>query len=180
MNAANFFLEFKLDINEIQKLNKMYFRDLYKKKVMLFLVVLLFVTVLFDFFNLRSDTDFIKWIVGSLVLVILFLLFYYSIVDVTCKMTFRLVKRLLRFEGFIEKYKFSFTNTFICIRSPMGVFTHDWSCIEKAIMTKDFLFLYIKDKNGYIISISNNYNDTRRMNELISFVNKNVTQIVKI
>ena len=180
MNAVNFFLEFKLDSNEIQKLNKMYFKDLYKKKVMLFLAVLLSVIVLFDFFNLRSDTDFIHWIVGSLVLVLLFLFFYYSIVDVICKMTFRLMKRLMQFDGFTEKYKFSFTNSFICIRSPMGVFTHDWSCIEKAIMTKDFLFLYIKDKNGYIISISNNYNNTRQMKELTSFVNKNVTQIVKI
>ncbi|KIO54769.1 YcxB family protein [Flavobacterium hibernum] len=180
MNAANFSLEFRLDMNEIRKLNKMYFKDLYKKRVMLFLAFMLFVVVFFDFFNLRNDNDFIQWIVGSLFLVILFLLFYYSIVDAICNMTFSLIKRLLKFERFVKKYQFSFTNSFICVRSPIGVFTHEWSCIEKAIITKDFLFLYVKDKNGYIISISNNYNDTRQMNELISFVNKNVTPITKI
>lgn len=180
MNTANFSLEFKLDLNEIRKLNKMYFKDLYKKKVMLFLAILLCTTVLFDFFNLKSDNDFIQWMIGSLVLIILFLLFHYSLVNAICKMTFHLIKRLLKFDGFIKKYKFNFTDSFICVRSPIGVFTHEWSCIEKAIMTKDFLFLYVKDKNGYIISISNNYNDSRQMNELVSFVNKNVTQIAKI
>lgn len=180
MNAANFSLEFKLDRIEIHKLNRMYFKDLYKKRVMFFLAILLFTAIFFDFFNLRSDNDFIQWTVGSLILVILFLLFHYSLVDMICKMTFQLIKRLLKFDRFIKKYKFSFTNSFICIRSPLGVFRHEWNRIEKAILTKDFLFLYVKDKNAYIISISNNYNNSRQMNELISFVNKNVTQITKI
>lgn len=180
MNTANFSLEFKLDMIEIRKLNKMYFKDLYKKRVMLFLVILLFTSVFWSFFNLKSDNDFVQWTLGSLVLIILFLLFYYSLVDAICKMTFRLIKRLLKFDGFLKKYTFSFTNSLICVRSPLGVFTHEWSCIEKVIMTKDFLFLYVKDKNGYIISISNNYNNSRQMSELISFVNKNVTQITKI
>lgn len=180
MNGANFSLEFKLDINEIQKLHKMYFKDLYKKKVMVFLSTLFFAFVFFNLFNLSSNNDIVQWIVGSLILVILFLLFHYSLVDAICKMTFHLIKRLLQFEGFVKKYKFSFTDSFICVRSPIGVFKHQWSCIEKVIMTKDFLFLHVKDKNGYIISISNKYNSSRQMKELISFVNKNVTQITKV
>lgn len=180
MNGANFSLEFKLDINEIQKLHKMYFKDLYKKKVMVFLTILFFATVFFDFFNFRNNNDIVQWILGSFILVILFLLFHYSLVDAICKMTFRLIKKLLQFDGFAKKYKFSFTDSFICVCSPIGVFKHEWSCIEKAIMTKNFLFLHVKDKNGYIISISNNYKDSRQMNELISFVNKNVTLITKV
>jgi len=62
----------------------------------------------------------------------------------------------------------------------LGEFAHKWTQIEKAILTKDFFFLYIKERNGYIISISNKDTETRNMKELIAFVENNVTQITKV
>lgn len=62
----------------------------------------------------------------------------------------------------------------------LGEIIHKWSQIEKAILTKDFFFLYIKDRNRYIISISNKDNNGRKMDELIAFVETNVTPITKV
>ncbi|MFH6994797.1 hypothetical protein [Flavobacterium sp. FlaQc-48] len=83
-------------------------------------------------------------------------------------------------DNFACKYRFHFTNSFICIHSPLGDFTHKWSKIEKAMLTRDFLFLYFKEKNGYIISISTKYSDRRNMEELISFVENNVIHVIKV
>lgn len=62
----------------------------------------------------------------------------------------------------------------------MGEIAHRWDQIEKAILTKDFLFLYIKDRNGYIITISNKDENGRNMDQLIAFVESNVTSIKKV
>jgi len=62
----------------------------------------------------------------------------------------------------------------------MGEVVHKWSQIEKAILTKDFFFLYVRGRNNYIISISSKYNNGRKIDELISFVEHNVTHINKI
>ncbi|MDQ6471702.1 YcxB family protein [Flavobacterium sp. LHD-80] len=91
-----------------------------------------------------------------------------------------MTKKLLKFDNFINKYKLNFTNSLIYVRSPLGEFTHKWSQIDKAILTKDFFFLYVKEKNNYIISISNKYNNDRNMTDLIAFVESNVTQVIKV
>ncbi|WP_370526659.1 YcxB family protein [Flavobacterium sp. MDT1-60] len=106
-------------------------------------------------------------------------MFQYSFVNTTCKITFELIKKLLRFDRFLVKYKFNFTNSFIYVHSPLGEFVHKWTQIEKAILTKDFFFLYVKEKNGYIISISNK-NENRNIKELITFVERNVIQVTKV
>lgn len=95
-------------------------------------------------------------------------------------MIFRLIKKVLKSENFANQYKLNFTSTSINICSPLGNFKHKWSKIEKAILTKDFLFLYVKDRNGYIISISNNCAGERNMEELISFVENNVVHVLKV
>jgi len=180
MSSANFSLEFDLNISEIRKLNKMYFKGICKKRVLFFLVAFLLAAIFFDFFNLNSDNDIIEWIIGNLFIVIAFLLFQYLFVNAISKVIFQLVNKLMQSEHFIRKYKFNFTNSFICVHSPLGEFVHKWCYIEKAILTKDFLFLYFKERNGYIISISNQYNGSRKMEELIAFVEKNVMHITKI
>ncbi|KAF2511406.1 YcxB family protein [Flavobacterium zhairuonense] len=86
----------------------------------------------------------------------------------------------MKFDKFISKYKFNFTNSFINVHSPLGEITHKWSQIEKAILTKDFFFLYVKERNGYIISISNKYDQYRNMEKLIDFVERKVTHVVKL
>ncbi|MNE61063.1 hypothetical protein D3C80_1562470 [compost metagenome] len=73
-----------------------------------------------------------------------------------------------------------FTNSKVCIRFPLGRLTHKWNTIEKAILTKNFLFLYIKEENNYIISISRKDYDCRKMEELLAFVEQNVTHIIKV
>ncbi|WP_431242055.1 YcxB family protein [Flavobacterium sp. P21] len=109
----------------------------------------------------------------------IFFLFQYSFVKTVSDLIFRLIKKLLKFDKFISKYKLNFTNSFIYVRSPIGEVSHKWSHIEKAILTKDFLLLYIKEKNGYIISISNKYNTNRNLGKLIAFVESNGTHITK-
>lgn len=180
MAIANFSLEFDLNTSEIRKLNKMYFKDIYQKKILFFLILLLLTVVTANLLFLSNDNDWGELLIGNLFLILFFLLFQYAFVDAICKLIFSLIKRLLKFEYFISKYKFNFTNSLVYIHSPLGEFAHKWSHIEKAILTKDFLFLYFKDKNGYIISISNKYNSNRKMEELIAFVEKNVTHITKI
>jgi hypothetical protein len=61
-----------------------------------------------------------------------------------------------------------------------GGFSHKWCKIEKAILTKDFFFLYVKEKNGYIISISNKCNNKRKISELVAFMENNVIQVTKV
>ena len=179
MNATNFSLEFELNKIEVRKLNKMYFKNLYKERVRIFSGILLLFSLLYGSFDLDNDADFIVWIIRNLLLIILFLMFQYSFVNTICKLIFRVIKKLLKSDTFIGRYKFNFTNSFIYVQSPLGGFAHKWTKIEKAILTKDFFFLYIKEKNGYIISISNKKED-RNMEKLLAFVETNVTHITKI
>lgn len=180
MNASDFSLEFELNGTEIQKLNKMYFKNLYKEKVTIFSIVLLLFSIVYDCFSLDDGNDLVIWIIRNLVLIVFFLIFQYSFVNAVCKMIFQMIRKLLKFDSFIKKYKFNFTNSFIYVHSPLGKIAHKWSQIEKAILTKDFFFLYVKEKNGYIISISNKNKDGRDIKELIAFVESNVTQITKV
>ncbi|SHM84264.1 YcxB family protein [Flavobacterium chilense] len=177
MNSSDFSLQFGLNVSEIQKLNKMYFENIYKDRILLASCAVLFFVI---FFDLRSEYDLIEWIIRSLALIIFFLMVQYSFVNSVCKIIFRLAKRFLKSERFVNKYRFHFTGSFICIHSPLGDFTHKWSKIEKAILTKDFLFLYFKERNGYIVSISNKGSNKRNMDELISFVENNVIHIIKV
>lgn len=180
MNTSNFSLVFELNASEIRKLNKMYFKNLYKERVTIISCIVLLYLMFFDSFNLGGDNDFIQWVIKNLVLVVLFFMFQYSFVNTICKIIFQLAKKLLRFDKFVSRYKFDFTNSFIRVHSPLGEFAHKWNKIEKAILTKDFFFLYVKDRNGYIISISNKCNDGRNMEKLISFVENNVVRITKV
>lgn len=180
MKTSNFFLEFDLNTSEIRKLNKMYFNNLYKERVIIFSAVMLLLVVFFDFFDLNDDVDYIQWLVRNLILIILFFLFQYSFVSTMSKVVLQFTKKLLKYHKFTDKYKFNFTNSSIYVHSPMGEFVHKWSQIEKAILTKDFFFLYVRGRNGYIISISNKYKSDRKIDELIAFVETNVTHITKI
>ncbi|KRB59966.1 YcxB family protein [Flavobacterium sp. Root186] len=179
MNTSNFSLEFRLNADEVRKLNKMYFKNLYKERVrILFGFVLLF-SIFYDFSEWNNGSDLIIWIIRNLTFVIIFLMLQCSFVNMICKLTFQLIKKLLRFDRLILKYKFNFTNSFIYVHSPLGEFVHKWTQIEKAILTKDFFYLYIKEKNGYIISISNK-NQNRDIKKLIAFIESNVIQITKV
>lgn len=177
MGTSTFSLEFDLNMAEIRNLHKMYFKDLYKKRIMFFLAVSLVVIVYSDW---HGNNDFFQWLIKDLLLVILFLVFHYPIVNTICKVTFRLIKKLLKFDRFSRQYKFSFTSSFITVHSPLGGVTHRWGQIEKAILTKDYFLLYIKDKNGYIISISNKENCTKKIEKLIAFIDGNVTHVERI
>ncbi|MBF4494775.1 hypothetical protein IR010_19710 [Flavobacterium sp. MR2016-29] len=176
----NFSLEFELNVVEIRKLNKMYFKNLYKERVSIFFSLLLFFSIVYDFFNLTTGNDFTIWIIRNLFVIIFFLIFQYSLVNTICRLIFRLLKKISKFESIIGKYKLNFNNTVINVHSPLGEITHKWIKIEKAILTKDFFFLYVKERNGYIISISNKYNDERNMEKLLTFVESNVTPIIKV
>lgn len=77
MSNSGFFLEFELNIGEIRKLNKMYFKSLYRERVVVFSGILLISAVFFDFFDLNDEIDYIQWLVRNLILIVLF--FYFSI-----------------------------------------------------------------------------------------------------
>ncbi|WP_291287269.1 hypothetical protein [Flavobacterium sp.] len=177
MSTSAFSLEFDLNNAEIRTMNKMYFKDLYKKRVTFFLAIVLLGIV---FLGGDHNHDFFQWILRDLILVIFFLLFHCLIVNTICKVTFRVIKRLLKFDRLLRRYKFSFTNSFIGVHSPLGGFTHQWCQIEKAILTKDFFLLYIRDKNAYIISISTKDNCCHKIAELIAFIDGNVTPVERI
>jgi hypothetical protein len=177
MDISNFSMEFGLSTSEIQKLNKMYFKHLYKERILLGLAIFLFLLILFTF---SSENDFVEWTVRSLVLIIFFLVIQYFFVNSICKIIFRLAKRLSKSENFIKKYRLNFTNSLIYVHSPLGRFAHKWTKIEKAILTKDFFFLYVKERNGYIITIANKCNNSKNMGELVAFVEQNVTKVFKI
>lgn len=177
MNRSNFSLELGLNTSEIQKLNKMYFKHLYKERILLSLGIVLFLLILFNF---NSAIDLVEWTIRSLVLIILFLMIQYSFVNSICKLIFGLAQQLLKSENFIKKYKINFTNALIYVHSPLGRYNHKWSTIEKAILTKDFFFLYVKERNGYIISISNKCGNGRNIEELVSFVEQNVTKVFRV
>lgn len=180
MNTSKFSAEFELNMNEIQKLNSMYFKRLYKVRVSIFFIIILLTFLFFDFFNLESPEDFTKWQLKSLVLVVSFFMFHYSFVNATCKFLFKFMRKLFGYTGLMGKYKLNFTNSDIQLNSPLGAFAHKWSQIEKAVLTKDFFFLYVKDKDQHIISISNKADSSRNISDLITFVELHVTQITKM
>lgn len=173
-------MEFELNVSEIRKLNKMYFENLYKQRVLIFSSVLLFSLILFDFFDTDANKDIFQWIIRSLIIIVFFLLIQYLFVDTICNVIFATAEKLLRFDKFISRYKFNFTNSLICVHSPLGEIKHKWNKIEKAILTKDFFFLYIKEDNAYIISISAKNNKGRDMEKLLEFIESNVTHVIKI
>ncbi|MBO9586341.1 MAG: hypothetical protein J7574_19430 [Flavobacterium sp.] len=180
MNATNFSLEFPLNLSEIRKLNKMYFKHLFRQRIVFISVGILLSVIFFDFTNSNLEDDFFLWIIRSLVVVVFFIIIENSFVDVVSKATFQLARKFLRFKKLNNRYKFVFTGSKVCIRFPLGRLTHKWTTIEKAILTKNFLFLYIKEQNNYIISISRKDYDRRKMEELLRFVEQNVTHIIKV
>jgi len=180
MTASDFSLEFQLHLSEIRKLNKMYFRHLFRMRIILFTLIALVFLIGIDCWNTNLNEDFFSWIVRSLILIVVFVLVQSSLISTISKIIFSLTQKLMRFENFNSRYKFSFTNSVICVQSPLGHLTHKWSGIEKVISTKNFLFLYIKEKNGYIISISKKHCDGKKMEQLISFVENNITHVITI
>lgn len=177
MTAANFSLEFQLNISEIRKLNKMYFRHLFKERIVFGLLFILMLTIFVDFI---IETDFFQWLIKSLVLIVLFVLIHFSCTDIISRMVFQLTKKLLQLDRFHNSYKLKFTYSDICITSPLGELTHKWTKIEKVISTKSFLFLYIKERNNYIISISKKNYNTLKMEELLGFVEKNIMNVTRV
>jgi len=180
MNNAQFSLEFELNTAEIRKLNKMYFKNLWEERIRFLSNMLLVVAIVLNLFYL-DNSDYIIWLIRNLSFILLFLLLQYPFVNTLCRLIFQLIKELLKVDRFISKYKLNFTNSSIYVHSPIGEITHKWSQIEKAILTKDFFLLYIKESKGYnIISISNKCNKDRNMEGLIAFVESKVVHITKV
>lgn len=180
MNTSKFSAEFELSIIEIQKLNKMYFKRLYKGRVTVFFILIVVAFLFFDFLSLESQEDFMKWQLKSLILIVSFFMFHYSFVNATCKFFFKCMKKIAVYSGLTGSYKLNFTTSYIYVNSPLGAFAHKWSQIDKAVLTKDFFFLYIKDKDQHIISISNKSDKNRNMTDLITFVERHVMHITKM
>ncbi|MBW1655382.1 YcxB family protein [Flavobacterium quisquiliarum] len=177
MTTASFSLEFQLNISEVKKLNKMYFKHLLRERIVYcFLAVLMFVI----FVDYTVETDFFDWLLRSLFLVVAFVIIQFSFIDIISKTVFKWIKKLMRLDKFPNRYKLTFTYSDICVKSPLGELTHKWSKIEKVILTKNFLFFYVKEQNSYIISISKKDSDSRKIDELLSFVEKNVIPIIKV
>lgn len=158
----------------------MYFKQLLRERLVFISLLLLILLVSFDFTHINLANDFFDWLLRSLVLIIIFVFIERSFVNVISKFFFQLTDKLLKFDKFHNRYRFTFTSSNICVKSPLGELRHKWSNIEKVILTKNFLFLYIKDRNNYIISISKKEYDFRKMEDLIVFLEKNVTHIIKV
>ena len=180
MNTSNFSLEFALNSTEIRKLNKMYFKHLFKERIIICSFVLFFLLIVLDFFNVNRGIDFVQWLIRSLVLVVFFVYIEYSLAKTICKVIFHLIKKLMKFDKFLSWYRFDFSSSFISVHSPLGLLTHKWSKIEKVILTKNFLYIYIKEKNGYIISISNKDSHDRNIKKLIEFIENDSIYIAKV
>lgn len=180
MNATNFLLEFELNISEIRKLNKMYFEHLFRERFIFISLFFLLFLIFVDFAYINEDQDFSAWLIRSLALIVFFVIIEYSFINTISKIGFQLTKRLLKSNRFNNRYKITFTSLEIYVKSPLGELTHKWASIEKVILTKNFLFLYVRGRNNYIISISNKDYDFRKMEELLVFVEKNVTRIIKV
>ncbi|PBJ04387.1 YcxB family protein [Flavobacterium sp. ACN6] len=177
MTSANFLLEFQLNVSEIKQLNKMYFKHLFKERIVFCMVALLTAVVGIDFI---LESDFLQWLISSLALVVVFIIIQFCCINTISDMIFELSKRLLKFDKFHNKYKLIFTYSDISVHSPLGALTHKWSKIEKVISTKDALFLYIKERNGYIISISKKEYHCQKIEELLAFVESNIITVTKI
>lgn len=180
MNTTNFSLEFPLNLSEIRKLNKMYFEHLFKQRIIFASVLILLFLVFFDLSDFDPEADFFLWLIRSLAIIVSFVIFENIFVDTLSKIAFQFTKKLLKINKLNNRYRFIFTGSEICIRFPFGCQTHKWTAIERAILTKSFLFLYIKEQNNYIISISRKDFDRRKMEKLLAFVEKNVINIIKI
>ncbi|MEN2488645.1 hypothetical protein AAYQ05_12670 [Flavobacterium sp. B11] len=180
MNPSNFSLEFQLHLSEIRKLNKMYFEHLFKDRIVFISILVLLFVIFFDFSHINLEADFFLWLIRSLAIIVFFVVIENSFIDAISKMAFQLAKRFVKFRKLNNRYKFIFTDSQLCIRFPLGQLTHKWTAIEKAILTKNFLFLYIKGQNNYIITISRKDYDCRKMEELLAFVENNVTHIIKV
>lgn len=177
MNTADFSLEFQLNISEIKKLNKMYFRHLFRERIVFFLPFVLLAVILIDY---SIENDIFDWLLRSLFLIVFFVIIQFSFIDVISKMVFKLIKKLIELNKSSNNYKLAFTYSDICVKSPLGELTHKWTTIEKVIQTKNFLFFYIRERNGYIISISKKEIDSRNIGELLSFIEKNVIQVINV
>ncbi|WP_164515306.1 YcxB family protein [Flavobacterium ustbae] len=153
---------------------------MFKDRIVTAFFIILVLTIIIDFFNINKGIDFVQWLIRSAILIILFIVIGYALADTICKVIFQLTKKLMKFERFLNKYRFNFTSSEISICSPMGGLIHNWSKIEKVILTKNFLFFYIKERNGYIISVSKKDYEERKIKDLIEFVEKNVTHIIKL
>lgn len=158
----------------------MYFEHLFRERIIFVSIVILVFFIFFDFPIINIEDDFFLWIIRSLAIIVFFVIVENSFVDAVSRITFQLAKKLLKFEKLNSKYKFIFTDSKVSIRLPLGKLTHKWTAIEKAILTKNFLFLYIKEENNYIISISRKDYNCRKMEELLTFVEQNVVHIIKI
>lgn len=180
MNTTNFSLEFALNLSEIRKLNKMYFEHLFKQQMIFVSIMLLLFLIFFDFFTINFEDDFFLWLIRSLAFIAFFVIIENSFVDAVSRIIFQLTRKLLVFNNLSRKFRFVFTGSRVCIQFPLGRLTHNWTAIEKAILTKNFLFLYIKEQNNYIISISRKDYDCRKMEELLAFVEQNVIHIIKV
>lgn len=180
MTSSNFLLEFQLNISEIKKLDKMYFVHLFRDRIMFVSFIVLASLIAVDFLNINLDIDYFSWLMRSLLLIVFFVIFHSSLIDTVSVLVFQLRKKLLKFDRFQCQYKFTFTDTIISIQSPLGVLTHKWSKIEKVITTKNFIFIYIKERNGYIISIKKKEYDLKKIQKLITFLEQNVTHIISV
>ncbi|WP_276381298.1 YcxB family protein [Flavobacterium sp. H4147] len=156
----------------------MYFEESSKERIGAFFFITVLSLIVFDLYN--EENDLIDWIIRSMILILVFLMVQHSVVKSISKILFKLEMELLHCKGFVKRYKFSFTDSFISVRSPLRSVSHKWSKIEKAILTKDFFFLYVKGKNNYIISIANESGHNHNINELIAFVENNVTHVTKV
>ncbi len=177
MSAAAFLLEFQLKNSEIKKLNKMYIENLLQNIVFCTFSVVFSLYVIFDFINTDSQAE---WLIKSLLSIIFIVVIQMLTVNFISKIIYRIIKRLLKFDKFQRQYKLVFNYTNICICSPFIELTHKWSKIDKVILTKDSLFLYLKEQNAYIISISTKNCEFRKMQELVDFLEKNVIQVLKV
>lgn len=177
MTAANFSLEFQLNISEVRKLDKMYFRHLFKERIVFGLLIILILTIFVDF---TLENDFFQWLIKSLVLIVFFVIIQFSFIDSISRVVFELTKKVLKVDKYHNQYKLKFTYSDISIKSPLGELTHKWTKIEKVISTKNFLFLYIKERNNYIISISKKDYNSLKIEELLAFVENNVMHIIKV
>lgn len=180
MSANAFLLEFQLKNSEIKKLNKMYIENLLHNIVFCSFFAIFSLCVFFDFINTDSTSDLNQWLIKSVIFIILIVIIQISTVDMITRLIYKIVKRLLKFDKFQSQYKLIFNYTDICIRSPFVELTHKWSKIDKVILTKDSLFIYLKEQNAYIISISTKNCEFRKMQELVDFVEKNVMQVLKV
>ncbi|MET3027052.1 YcxB family protein [Flavobacterium sp. UW10123] len=177
MTASNFSLELQLNISEIRKLNKMYFEHLFKEW---FVYVLFIVALVLAAFEFVREADFFQWLISCLLTFVFLVVIQFFFADTISRAIFCLAKRFVKYKQFYNRYKLTFSYSDICVKSPLGELKHKWTKIEKVISTKNFLFLYVQEKNAYIISISKKDHNRQEIEELLSFVENHVMHIIKV